>query len=248
MSIAGDRREWRHLANGDPMWAICAVPGRQGRWSEREFFESGERDVAGLLSTVGRLGLRVDPDRALDFGCGLGRLSRALSTRFAEVWALDLAPEMIAQAQRLNGDACRFEVNSGSDLRAVPSDFFVLVLSLITLQHVSDRDAIRSYIREFVRVAAPGGVIVVQLPIRVAWRLRLRPQFVVNRTLWRLPWQPAVVTRAVAGATLTALPEIEVRELLTGCGAEVVAALDDNRVGSSAVPSRCYFARKTSQA
>jgi SAM-dependent methyltransferase len=195
-----------------------------------------------------RFGVIAGADRALDFGCGLGRLSRALGERFADVLGMDISPAMAEQATRLNRRvaACRFVVNPCADLRGVPSDEFDLVISLVTLQHVSQRNAIRSCIREFLRVAAPGGVIVLQLPIRVAWRVRFRPRALAARVIWRLPVQPAVIKRALgAGSlTLTALSERSVRAILVDNGAKLLTVFPDRAVGPDAVPSACHVVRK----
>jgi SAM-dependent methyltransferase len=77
-----------------------------------------------------RFGVIAGADRALDFGCGLGRLSRALGERFADVLGMDISPAMAEQATRLNRRvaACRFVVNPCADLRGVPSDEFDLVI------------------------------------------------------------------------------------------------------------------------
>src|SRR5436190_168234 len=56
---------------------------------------------------------------------------------------------------------------------------FDLVLSSVVLQHVPRREWIEGYLREFVRVLAPGGAIVFTLPshiplvFRAQWRRRL---------------------------------------------------------------------------
>jgi ubiquinone/menaquinone biosynthesis C-methylase UbiE len=230
------------------MWAIASFPGRKGMWTEEAFFESGRGQVAAILAGIESLGLELRTGRALDYGCGLGRVSRALGERFAEVWGVDISPGMIEQARRLNGSqsACRFAVNDHGDLREIPSNSFDLVCCLVTLQHVPDRNVIGSYMREFVRVASPGGVIVFQLPTRVAWRVRLRPRTVIARAIWRLPSQPAVVRRFLGSGsrTLTALPEQSVRDILTSSGAEIITAFPENSVGSDQVPSICYIARK----
>ena len=50
---------------------------------------------------------------------------------------------------------------------------------MIVLQHVPDREAIESYVREFCRVLRPGGLAVFPLPshipaiFRLQWRRRL---------------------------------------------------------------------------
>jgi len=54
----------------------------------------------------GRLdGLRFEPSRVLDLGCGTGTQSRALHQRYpdAQIVALDSAPAMLARAQKQRG-------------------------------------------------------------------------------------------------------------------------------------------------
>lgn len=236
------------MARTDPMWAISSVAGKQGAWSVEEFFASGERDVAAILAGLSAQGLVPRLGRALDFGCGLGRLSRALAERFEEVVGVDISREMVGQARELNAAAggCRFVVNDRADLSGFASDSFDLVLSLVTLQHVSDPRAIRSYIGEFARVAAPGGVILFQLPTSVGWRVRLDPRTALSRILWQLPWQPASLMRSLSPGSvmLNALPEKNVRRLLNLGGVSVEGAWTDNAVGSDAVPSMSYIGRK----
>src|SRR5687767_8439812 len=82
-AIERQGREWDELAELDPYWAICTAPDKRfGRWDREEFFATGEREVAEVLATAAELGLPRRHGAALDFGCGLGRLTRALAGRF----------------------------------------------------------------------------------------------------------------------------------------------------------------------
>jgi SAM-dependent methyltransferase len=103
---------------------------------------------------------------------------------------------MIARAREINGDRpnCDWHVNDVPDLRAFADGTYDLVVSFIVLQHVPDRAAISSYLRDMARILAPGGALVVQLPAsmplrqRVQWRRRayrtLRAVGVPERTLY----------------------------------------------------------------
>lgn len=228
------------------MYAIASEAGREGRWAADDFLQSGESTVAGMMATLDSLGARPAPGRALDFGCGLGRLSRALSFRFDEVWGVDISATMVEGAATLNADraGCRFRVNTSPTLPDVPSDAFDLVLSLITLQHVSRKVEIRSYIGEFIRVTRPGGVVVFQLPSSVARRARFHPRRLPSLMSDSLGLRNSLVRSSSRGSyTLNSLPETEVRELLLSHSASILAVIDDNRVGSDAVPSRMYVAQ-----
>jgi 2-polyprenyl-3-methyl-5-hydroxy-6-metoxy-1,4-benzoquinol methylase len=91
---------------------------------------------------------------ALDFGCGVGRLTQALADHFDEVWGVDIASSMIEGARRLDrsGGRCRYLVNGRP--RVVRDASFGFILSLIVLQHL-EPEYIRSYLREFIRLLAP---------------------------------------------------------------------------------------------
>ncbi len=110
---------------------------------------------------------------ALDFGCGVGRLSRALATRYASVIGVDIASTMIARARELNADRAniRFVENAEADLRFVGDGTVDFVYSAITLHHIP---AVlqRAYIAEFMRVLAPEGPPHQELP-REGEELRL---------------------------------------------------------------------------
>jgi ubiquinone/menaquinone biosynthesis C-methylase UbiE len=103
--------------------------------------------------------------RALDFGCGVGRLTQALARHFERVDGVDISASMIQQANAYNqhGSRCQYVVNQRSDLRIFPDQHFDFIYSSITLQHMPPRYS-RRYIAEFMRVLAPGGAVLFQLP------------------------------------------------------------------------------------
>ena len=226
--------------------AVCSLPERRGSWSTAEFLATGEAEIAGILGGLQQHGLLPPMGRAMDFGCGLGRLSRALSNRFTEVVGVDLSEQMVAQARASNNDVpnCDFVVNPRADLATFEADSFDSVLSLIALQHVARRDTVRTYIREFVRVTAPGGVLVFQVPSEVAWRIRYHPLRLANRAVHHLPWVPDALVRRLINHSmrLTALSERDVRSLLTASGAAVATAFQDDRGGSQHIRSMTYVA------
>jgi tRNA/tmRNA/rRNA uracil-C5-methylase (TrmA/RlmC/RlmD family) len=64
------------------------------------FFESGEREMQATLDTIRDLvGRDFHPARALDFGCGVGRLTIPLARESKHVLAVDISPTMLEEAQ-----------------------------------------------------------------------------------------------------------------------------------------------------
>jgi SAM-dependent methyltransferase len=160
------QRHWDELGRQDPLWAI-ATHGQKdgGRWEVEEFFATGREQVAKALAHVASLGFPLPRRRALDFGCGVGRLTQALAEHFDEVYGVDIAPSMIERAREHNrhGDRCKYLLNPRRDLRAFADGVFDFVYTSLVLQHMEPCYA-KAYLKEFLRTLAPGGLIVYQLP------------------------------------------------------------------------------------
>lgn len=158
---------WEDWGTVDPLFAILTESKyRHGGGDVGEFLVGGEGVVGDLLAQAEALGIGQNRDAALDFGCGVGRLTGGLSRHFASVTGVDVAPSMVDAARQLLVDRpnCEFTVNHFNDLRFIPDGSFDFVLSLLVLQHLDSTHAVQSFLREFVRVLRPGGAIVVQLP------------------------------------------------------------------------------------
>jgi SAM-dependent methyltransferase len=182
MKIQDQERDWNELAELDPYWAILTAPGtRFGAWDSKAFFATGAKEIDDMMRHAAQLGHPQGRARALDFGCGLGRLTRPLAGHFDESLGVDISEGMVQQARRLNAEVpgASFVVNAAGDLRRFEDQSFDLVYSVIVLQHVPDRGAIECYIGEFCRVLRHGGLAVFQLPshipkvFRLQWRRRL---------------------------------------------------------------------------
>lgn len=160
---------WEHAAQQDPLWAILSDPTKRDRqWDLSSFFEHGRREIALLESQLRSLGRYPRTGRALDFGCGVGRLAQALAASFAEVIGVDASPTMIRLAERLNQHPgkVRYLLNTAPVLEGIASNSIDLLYTDIVLQHLEPARAIR-YVADFMRVLAPGGIAVFQLPSRM---------------------------------------------------------------------------------
>lgn len=109
LSLETHQQQWEELAQLDPLFAILTEKEKQyGKWDEEEFFASGRAEIDRLMASCGfQAG---DNGRALDFGCGVGRLSRTLRAYFGEVYGLDISQEMVELARRFT-PSCTFLLN-----------------------------------------------------------------------------------------------------------------------------------------
>ena len=167
------RAAWDRMARSNAMHYILS--GREN-WTPEEFFAVGERFIATevlprLLPAVGRV-------RAVDLGCGIGRLARPLAAHFQEVIGLDISSEMIARAREINVDRLnvKFQACSGAGLEGVSDASCDLAFSYIVLQHIPDKSVVWRYFSEFARVLRPGGQVLAQVSTErrtIARRIKL---------------------------------------------------------------------------
>lgn len=176
------KRTWEELGKDDPLWVVLTHESKRGgKWDVQEFFETGRAEIATVLGELAGLKLPRSRQRALDFGCGVGRLTQALAAEFEHADGVDISSTMIEHANGFNRwpDRCQFHVNASDDLRLFDTNSFDLIYSNIALQHIEPAYAMR-YIAEFLRILKPGGVAVFQV-LKATLRRRLFPQFLVDR-------------------------------------------------------------------
>jgi len=127
------RSYWNRCAREDARRHI-AIDDWQ---NEDKFHESGLRDLKKILHCCSPIsgGARI-----LEIGCGIGRLLKplALESSDIEIYGIDVSIEMIRQArERMSAfpHVYFFPVN-GKDLSLFSNDYFDVVFSYITFQHI----------------------------------------------------------------------------------------------------------------
>ncbi len=166
MSLKALQHNWHIFGKLDPLWAILTLPNKQGgKWQLDEFFATGQQEIERVMQEAKDLNIAINHNRALDFGCGVGRLTQALANYFEEVHGVDIAPSMIEMAKQYNrcGEQCQYHLNAQADLKLFSDNFFDVIYSNITLQHMPTEYSIK-YIEEFVRILTLDGVAVFQIP------------------------------------------------------------------------------------
>jgi SAM-dependent methyltransferase len=158
---------WESNAAADSFYSILTDSAKRGRWDTEEFLATGEEEISRVFAFMEHAGITLSSnERFLDFGCGVGRLSKALMSRFRSGIGVDISSRMIEQARKLNTDcpALEFIVNQKLDLKELPKVDFVY--SHIVLQHMPNEHQ-EAFIKEFLRLLTPGGVAAFQIP--TAW-------------------------------------------------------------------------------
>jgi SAM-dependent methyltransferase len=138
---------WQKMGREDPYWSVLTSPDfRAGVFEQHQeqFWASGATEVSRLKAWLKRNGiawLRDDYDVyncacCLEYGCGVGRVTRHLADEFEEVLACDIseshlkvACDMLQSSPWVN----TIQLDSPDRLRSLP--IFDLLFSVIVLQH-----------------------------------------------------------------------------------------------------------------
>ncbi len=157
------RAEWNDRAREDAHYFVAF--GRRDQ-DDDGFFETGAALAKELESELKRLPPAAPSTRrALEIGCGPGRLMRPLSRHFGEIHGIDVSDEMIARAKHNLREIPHAypRAASGSDLSAFSDGYFDFVYSYAVFQHIPSAEVVLSYLRETARVLKPGGVARLQI-------------------------------------------------------------------------------------
>lgn len=147
------REDWNRRAAENAEFYIASGSAD----SDEHFRDSGRQELEGAVLDV--VDLRPSA-RALEIGCGIGRLLVPLSERVREAHGVDISDVMIEKsrvfcAARPNVTT---RVTQGT-LAGFDDGSLDFVFSFIVFQHVPDRETIRVYLAESARVLAPGGFL-----------------------------------------------------------------------------------------
>lgn len=244
MGSISKKHEWEALAQLDPLWAILSDEQKRYRkWDLDEFFKTGLREAEGVYAQLAKR--KVDKGSLLDFGCGVGRVSRGFLKFFDEVVGVDVSQTMIAKAKELHAQVAHlhFAVSNEKDLSLFPKERFNVIYSSIVLQHIPRKDIIR-FLAEFARILKPNGVLVFQLPsyIPLVNRIQLRSR--LFRFLARLGFSEKFLYEKLNlyPIRMNFISQQEVTSWLQGFGLKVEEVVSDS--GPSGHRSSLYFCRR----
>jgi SAM-dependent methyltransferase len=157
------REDWDRRARADANY--YAGFGRPGQ-DDREFVESGAEVVESMLRELVRLPpAPASERRALEIGCGPGRLMLPMSAHFGSIDGIDVSPRMAALARERLRDLphARVHVTAGDGLAIFGDNAFDFIYSYAVFQHIPEPAVVLNYLRESRRVLKPGGVLCCQL-------------------------------------------------------------------------------------
>ena len=163
-------KDWETLGSADPYFAVLTQKEyhRQNLsdHSVAKFFASGQQHIDFILATIQQhVHSSFHPQRALDFGCGVGRLLLPLASMCQSVVGVDISESMLKEAKK-NLDSKNVKnvslFQSDDQLSQVTGQFD-LVHSYIVLQHIPQARGEQIFIR-LVDLLSEGGIGVIHVP------------------------------------------------------------------------------------
>jgi trans-aconitate methyltransferase len=233
------------MAKVDPLWAILADPAKRFRnWDLDEFLRTGQEEIQSLMESARQMGLPDRQGRAIDFGCGVGRLTRALRTYFTDCHGVDISRSMLELAHKLTPE-CDFQ--EASNLGSFPDGYADLIYSNLVLQHQPDSAQAGRLIADMIRVLAPGGLLVFQMPLHLPWRNRLQLRRRAYRTVRAvgLNHSFAYERLKLSPIRMVSLPQVEVERIVIAANGSMVRVDHTSKPGDPFISGIYYCTKKS---
>jgi 2-polyprenyl-3-methyl-5-hydroxy-6-metoxy-1,4-benzoquinol methylase len=215
--LEGVAQSWRQYGETEPHWSVLTSEEYRPDAIDdnlEAFYKSGDYNLDRLRGFLLRNGAELDRLKgALDFGCGVGRVTLALATQFEHVKGVDISPAHIRHAQ---GRAVATGVSNVSftpiaslaDLDGVGR--FDVVYSGIVLQH-NPPPVIAALLRKLMAAVLPGGYLLFQVPtFKLGYNFSAAEYLAGNRVRMEMNAIPQRAIFAV-GSEAGVIP-LEVRE------------------------------------
>lgn len=211
-------REWRKFGETEPHWSV--VTGNEFKPENiahnlEAFYDLGMEDVGHVIAALKRNGIwKGDSSSALDFGCGVGRLSLALAPHVRHVTGIDISAAHLVHARKRAEQTCvsnvAFEpIDTIGGIDALPQ--FDLIVSLIVLQH-NPPPVMVVLLNKLMSRLTVGGVAVIQMPTYIAGQRFTVAEYLSNQ-------QPSM--------EMNAIPQRIVYEATDQAGCKVIEVRED---------------------
>src|ERR1700730_1765183 len=154
------REDWNRRAREDAHYYVAF--GRHNQ-DDDEFLSTAYEIVYGLEFELKRMpaGANRRAWRALEIGCGPGRLLKPMSRNFGEIHGVDVSDEMLdlARAKLIGVRHAHVHRSRGADLGQFADESFDFVYSYAVFQHIPSKEVVLSYLTDARRVLKTGGLL-----------------------------------------------------------------------------------------
>lgn len=154
--------DWEKIGKNNPYFGVAPEAKFLGTaldaQAAADFRASGEREASRILEALERWVGPCARAKALDFGCGVGRLAIPFAGQFQSVLGVDISRPMLEEARRLAGLAGVDNLRLCRSLEEVAGErgTFSFVNTYIVLQHIGPERGL-ACVRLMLDLLEPGG-------------------------------------------------------------------------------------------
>lgn len=159
-------REWEKWGSLEPYFGVITNPEFRRQHldeaAKERFFASGRAHVEHVIRVCReRIDRSFHPRRALDFGCGVGRITLALASVSETVVGLDVSESMLREAEdnRIKHGIPNVSFLVSDDCLSTVKGTFDFIHSFIVFQHLEVARA-RAIFAKLLERLASGGIFV----------------------------------------------------------------------------------------
>jgi SAM-dependent methyltransferase len=201
MTSATDR-QWQKWGQQNPYFGIVGIETKEfeTRWRDR-FFETGKIHMDHVFEQLGRYdALPAGNAKALDFGCGAGRLLLQIGQRFENIVGIDVSTDQL-DLTRKNLPAKGLRLITSLDDLSAEAGTFDFVNTFVVLQHIRP-DQGYQIIDKLLKLLKPGGSFALHFTVgdtrdqrrKINWfRYRIRPLHWAYNVSRKRPWNEPIM-------------------------------------------------------
>jgi SAM-dependent methyltransferase len=168
------KKTWTQLGDTEPHWSVLSLDAfkhEQLASNIEAFYESGKPEVDALCDMLNARSISINYDGVcLEYGGGLGRVTKWFAQKFSEVVSCDISSSHIKLAKEYllsQGieNVALLQMSSIEDIENLPPADFIY--SVIVLQH-NPPPIIELILNNLLKSLKPGGYCLFQVPVYCA--------------------------------------------------------------------------------
>lgn len=163
------KNTWTTFGKTEPFWAVLTREKfKKENLNEAEliqFYDTGKNDISYFEEILNQHQCTFTDKTVLEFGCGVGRLTKPCSDICKKIYGLDISQPYLDIAKQNVPNGEFFLVNDFNKLPVLPSNPDV-IYSLITLQH-NRPILMKLYIFLLLKVLNKSGIALLHIPYKI---------------------------------------------------------------------------------
>lgn len=219
------KKTWEQFGEQQPHWSVLTIDKFKPDSIQdniEEFYQSGVYGINNLEQKLNNYGHSFDNKVVLDYGCGVGRLTKACCNFTSNVYGMDISKSHLEIAQQNVPAGQFFLVDDLKTLPELPQQPDI-IYSLIVLQHARP-PVIAHTLHLLLQLLAPNGIAMIHLPYNIDGYKEIKDQQGIMEMHF--------------------LPKHQVRKIVQNNRCEVLGEIDSSMCGSSKIHECVYVIKK----